>query len=619
MKNKRSVSIMMVSLLLLFVSCRSYEVKPTKPQMGEKVEVTVRGEFKSPLVEVVYLKENLDFDFDVIPAKVEQKAISFVITPDTLTSYVIWRVVDSNVVYFPDGEGLMFYYGKKPMPLAYYYKGMHTEKAIPYLVELKPEEQKKIIRRAERVYKKGLKYYPSCPMCFARLKILQYFKLKDERSKAKYLSELENVTDSLFNTGDLMAQVAAFNVAYFFSSAKTYDYFKYLSENPFIPGALDVAMSYLYQYARNLNPKEGAKWLEIGLNKYADYIKEPSSRIKNILRNYYYSLYYAYIVQGDTVKAIEYLRKLQQIFPMDPSPYVVEASLRMEMGTINYRTIDSLLATAEKCFNPIAYSYTYPFYDTESRDKAVRRNLTDLYRVESRYFTNIGDTARAIAVLEKAIEAQGGDLYADYGDHEELGDLLLATRDLEKAIKHYAYAIITGAEEDRIVKSLEERLKSIKIGEDSARVLISNMMKTIDENRISAPDFIVETIDGKKLSLKNLKGKVVVLNFWATWCGPCRREIPELNKLVEKYKDNTDVVFVAITNDLRERVANFLSSNEFKYKVAFDVDSVYQKYNVTAVPTHVIIDKDGFISSRIVGSLPQMDEILSKKIEKLLK
>jgi thiol-disulfide isomerase/thioredoxin len=119
--------------------------------------------------------------------------------------------------------------------------------------------------------------------------------------------------------------------------------------------------------------------------------------------------------------------------------------------------------------------------------------------------------------------------------------------------------------------------------------------------------------------LKNLKGKVVVLNFWATWCGPCRREIPELNNLVEKYKDNSDVVFVAITNDLRERVANFLSSNEFKYKVAFDVDSVYQKYNVTAVPTHVIIDKDGFISSRIVGSLPQMDEILSEKIEKLLK
>jgi len=619
MKTKRSVSIMLLSLLLLVVSCSTYRVNPVKPQMGEKVHISIKGDFKSPFVEVVYLKENLDFDFDVIPAKVENKAISFVVEPDTLTSYVIWRIVDSNIVYFPDGEGLMFYYGKKPMFLAYYYKGMHTEKAIPYAANLSPKEQKKVIRKAEKIYKKGLKYYPYDPMCFARLKILQYFKLEDERSKAKYLYELENIVDSLFNTGDLLSQVAAFNVAYFFSFSKTYDYFKQIAETPFIPGALDVAMSYLYQYARSLNPKEGAKWLEVGLNKYADYIREPSSRIRNILRNYYYSLYYAYLVQGDTIKAIDYLRKLQQIFPMDPSPYVAEASLRMEMGALSYRIIDSLLVMAEKSFNPIAYSFTYPFYDAKSRDKAVKRNLTDLYRVESRYFTNIGDTARAIAVLEKAIEVQGGDLYADFGDHEQLGDLLLATGNFEKAIKHYAYAILTGAEEDRIVKTLEGKLTSIRVAEDSVRVLVSNLKKGVEENRVAAPDFSVETIDGKKLSLKNLKGKVVVLNFWATWCGPCRREIPELNSLVEKYKGSSDVVFVAITNDLKERVANYLSQNEFKYTIAFDTDGVYEKYNVTAVPTHIIIDRNGFIFSRIVGSLPRMDEVLSQKIEKLLK
>ncbi|MDI6850924.1 MAG: TlpA disulfide reductase family protein [bacterium] len=619
MKTKRRVSIMMLSLLLIFVSCKSYEVRPSRPQMGQKVEITVKGNFNSPLVEVIYLKENLDFDFDVLPAKVEAKSISFDIAPDTLTSYVIWRIVDSNLVYFPNGEGLVFYYGKKPMRLACYYKGMHTEKAIPYPVNLTPVEQRKVIKKAEKIYKKGLKYYPSCPVCFSRLKILQYFKLKDEQSRAKYLYKLEKTLDSLFNTGDLMAQVAAFNVAYFFSFPKTYDYFKYLSENPFIPGALDVAMSYLYQYARSLDPKEGAKWLEIGLNKYSDYIKEPSSRIKNILRNYYYSLYYAYLVQGDTVKAIDYLRKLQQIYPMDPSPYVAEASLRMEMGTLNYRIIDSLLVIAEKSFNPIAYSHTYPFYDAKSRDKAVKRNLTDLYRVESRYFLNIGDTGRAVAVLEKAIQVQGGDLYADFGDHEQVGDLLFATGNFEKAVKHYAYAVITGAEEERILKDFQEKLKSTSISRDSITILIFNLKKIIEENKVPAPDFLVETIDGQKLRLKDLKGKVVVLNFWATWCGPCRREIPELNNLVEKYKDNSNVIFVGVTNDLRERVANFLSRNEFRYIITFDVDSVYEKYNVTAVPTHVIIDKNGFITSRIVGSLPHMDEILSQKIEKMLK
>ncbi len=616
---KRRVRIMLLPLLLLAVSCSGYGLKPDKPQAGEEIEVVVKGNFSNPFVEVVYLKENLDFDFDVVQPKRMEKGVGFALTPDTLTSYVIWRIVDSNLVYFPHGEGILIYYGKKPMPLAYYYKGLHEERAIPIAYNVEPKELEKLRKRAIRIYKKGLKYYPDDPMILGRLKIVEYFNLKDERKQAAYLNNLEKFTDSLYNTGDLKAVISAFNIGYFFSFSRTYDYFKYLSENPWIPGALDVAMSYLYQYARNLNPKDGVYWLEIGLNKYADLLVSPSSRIKNILRNYYYSLYYGKLALGDTLSAIKYLQKLREIFPLAPSPYMIEAHLRMEMGTLNYTIIDSLLATAEKCFNPIAYSFNYPFYDAESRDNAIKKNLTELYRIESRYFNKIDDLERAIAVLKKAVEIQGGPYSADYGDHDQLGYLLLEAGKIDEAIEYFSYAIVTGSESDYLSNYLKKYLADKKMPEDSIEFIIKSIIERAEKIKIKAPEFTVETIDGKRISLKDLKGKVVVLNFWATWCGPCRREIPDLNALVEKYKGRNDIVFIAITNDLKARVVNFLSNSPFNYQIAFDISDAYDKYNVKAIPTHVIIDRSGYVVARIVGSLPKMDEVLEGKLTKILK
>jgi len=618
-KSRRMHKMLLPVIIAVMMGCTSIQMSPDKPQAGESIKITMKEELKDPLVEVVFLKDNLDFDFDVVTPRKEKDRWVITINSDTLTSYVIWRIVDQDAIYFPGGEGVIFYKGDKPQHLAYYYCGLHKEKAIPYALDVDEKEQKKIINAAIKCYDKELKFYPGEPMAFGRKKIVEYFKLNDEREKAKYLYDLEKTTDSLFESGDLLSAVSAFNIAYFFSFSKTYDYFKYISERPYFPGALDVAMSYLYQYARNLNAKDGIKWLEVGLNKYADFIQEPSSRIKNVLRNYYYSLYYGYMVLGVTLTAIKYLGQVRQIFPMDPDPYIVEASLRMDMGALNYRVVDSLLASAEKLFNPISYSYTYPFYPPEERAKSIKRKKANLYRVEARYFTNIGDSEKAITAMANAIEAQGGDLYADFGDHETIGDFLLNAGKVEDAVKHYALAIVTGAEEENLKNDVTTKLLNKNIPKDSVNVLIKTIEETVKKNLIPAEDFEVRTLDGKRITLKDLRGKIVVLNFWATWCGPCRREIPELNNLVESYKDNNDVVFIGITNDQEERVSNFLANNPFNYTIAFDIGNTYTKYNVTAVPTHVIIDKSGYISSRIVGSLPGMDKILKEKIDKLLK
>jgi len=615
---KGGIEKMWLVITLLLIGCAPYRVTPRKPQAGEKIWVIIeKKELKEPLMEVVLLKENLDYDFEVISGKKEGERWEFQIKTDSITSYVIWRIVDGDSIYFERGEGIVVYYGNKPMRLAHYYCGLHTERAIPYVFDVGPKERDKVIKKAIKCYKKELKYYPGEPMAYGRLRVVKYFTIKGERKKARYLYNLENELDSLANTDDIYALVSAFNVAYFFDFGKTYDYFKLLSERPYIPGALDASLNYLYQYARSLQPREGVKWLETGLSKYKEFLEEPSSKIKNTLRSYYYSLYYGYLVVGDTLKALDYLLKAKDLNPFDPEPYMVEASLRLSFLPESHHVVDSLLKVAEKLFQPLANSYNFPFYPKEERKSRLERKLLNFYRIKVQYQEAMGLTDSAISTMRSIIEIQGEDK-ADFGDYEKLGDLLVKVGKIGEAEEAYAKAVLMGSEWDNLKSSIEEELKKAKLSEDSIKKVTSYIEEKVKAVKIKAPSFVVEDLSGKRIKLEDYKGKVVVLNFWATWCGPCRREIPNLNNLVEKYKDRKDIVFIAITNDQEVRVTNFLANNPFNYLIAFDRSDAYEKYNVKAIPTHVIIDKNGYINTRIVGSLPRMDEVLSKKIEKLL-
>ena len=125
-----------------------------------------------------------------------------------------------------------------------------------------------------------------------------------------------------------------------------------------------------------------------------------------------------------------------------------------------------------------------------------------------------------------------------------------------------------------------------------------NVIKT------KAPDFKLKDLSGKELSLSDLKGKKVFLNFWATWCRPCIQEMPEIQKLYEETKDS-DLVIVAVEiGEPLSTVKSFIETNKFGFKVLLDSDqSVAHKYNITGIPTSYFIDVDGNIISKNVGPL----------------
>ncbi|MXN89851.1 redoxin domain-containing protein [Flavobacterium sp. Sd200] len=110
----------------------------------------------------------------------------------------------------------------------------------------------------------------------------------------------------------------------------------------------------------------------------------------------------------------------------------------------------------------------------------------------------------------------------------------------------------------------------------------------------AAPQFEITDLNGKKWSLKDLRGKIVALNFWFTSCEPCIREIPELNQLVEKYKGK-DIVFLALATDKAAKITTFLEKREFGYTIVHDSFKVSQDYNITSWPTSIVIDKKGII------------------------
>jgi peroxiredoxin len=121
---------------------------------------------------------------------------------------------------------------------------------------------------------------------------------------------------------------------------------------------------------------------------------------------------------------------------------------------------------------------------------------------------------------------------------------------------------------------------------------------------VAAPDFVLTGIDGAQVRLSDFKGKVVLLNFWATWCPPCRAEIPSIESLNNKMKGkNLVILAVSIDGVQTERLKNFTESNHMSFTILHDPgQEVADIYLVSGIPTTYLIDTNGIIVDKAVGS-----------------
>ncbi|MHC4991712.1 MAG: TlpA family protein disulfide reductase, partial [Planctomycetota bacterium] len=221
----------------------------------------------------------------------------------------------------------------------------------------------------------------------------------------------------------------------------------------------------------------------------------------------------------------------------------------------------------------------------------------------------------AIAAAEAAISLQD---QTDARFSNLLGRAWSDIGDFDRATAAYARAYQAG--DDGAMSSLRDLYVARHEDEAGFDEFFAELTRHSDEDdaRPAAADFEVTDLDGVEYRLAELKGKVVVLNFWFIGCAPCRVEIPGLNQLVESYAERDDVVFIAFAMDPADALREFLAEKPFDYAIVPSAGHLTQLFEARSYPTHLIIDREGRIAARLVGGSKDRHEDLRPLIERAL-
>lgn len=266
----------------------------------------------------------------------------------------------------------------------------------------------------------------------------------------------------------------------------------------------------------------------------------------------------------------------------------------------------------------------------EERDRGIARAL--LYQSRAQSAMRDFNEASKLAALS----------FAKYPCEEsarEWGGALDAAGFDEQAVLHFADALMIP---DLRATDADRALDRKRLGEiyrkkhDSEKGLGDMILAAYDrsaalvearQKRLNALDpnagvtdpmgFTLSGLDGQKLMMGSLKGKVVILDFWATWCGPCRVQHPMYDQVQEKFKDRGDVVLLSIDCDEdRGIVSGFLDQQKWPKSRVYFEDGLQKLLMVTDIPTTIVFDKQGRVASRMNGFLPdRFVEQLSERIQ----
>lgn len=134
-----------------------------------------------------------------------------------------------------------------------------------------------------------------------------------------------------------------------------------------------------------------------------------------------------------------------------------------------------------------------------------------------------------------------------------------------------------------------------------------NYVSAVQKSTATAPDFSLPTPDGKTIKLSSYKGKVVIIDFWATWCPPCRKGIPDLINLKKKYgSKGLEIIGVSVDRETKPDVIPFMKEKGINYPVVYADNNIIMNYGgIRAIPTSFVIDKQGKVVASYEGLIPE--------------
>jgi len=354
----------------------------------------------------------------------------------------------------------------------------------------------------------------------------------------------------------------------------------------------------------------------------------------------------AFFKEGDPAKVIEFGKQLLLDFPgLDRyhKDEICPLMLRVYIGTADYEGASTLMKswTTISCndYNEMAWFLISNSKELEravkwaneamkmaknptiankisyiSTKKWKKQNEQSLAMIADTYaygLYQLGYTVAAESFYQKSFDGSNEDINARYVE------CLVSNGNYNKALEVSEECLLKAKANDSLLKNYKTAWIKINGNEKGFDAKIAQFnSKTKDEAVVKlkkemlnkpAIDFTLKSLDGKTVKLSDLKGKIVVIDFWATWCGPCRASFPTLQKVADKYRDNPNIVILAI--DTREdvkieeqiaKVKEFIEKNKYTFTVLFD-EGFDLKYEVEGIPTKFIIDRYGKIQFKKVG------------------
>ena len=262
------------------------------------------------------------------------------------------------------------------------------------------------------------------------------------------------------------------------------------------------------------------------------------------------------------------------------------------------------------------------------------QGLASVYLVRGRVLAELDQLDRAGSDLRRSY-----DLYPLAGAALSLSEINEKKQRLDEALKYsvLAFVLANSGEEQIDLTAVRRRMGTLYTAKYKNEKGLGDLLleawdrhtRERDEKlaRFDQPTlnagvtdpllFKLTRTNGSALDLTSMRGKVLVLNFWATWCGPCRTELPLFQKTVEKYRNDPGVAFLAISTDEdRDLVQPYLKQNNYQLPVVF-ADRIDDHFNISSIPTTIILNPAGQVAFRMRGFNPNDDFVarLSEKIE----
>ncbi|MDY7395281.1 TlpA disulfide reductase family protein [Aureibaculum sp. 2210JD6-5] len=199
-------------------------------------------------------------------------------------------------------------------------------------------------------------------------------------------------------------------------------------------------------------------------------------------------------------------------------------------------------------------------------------------------------------------------------------------------LKNKAPNVSTGSSELVLGEKRPEKIKfAIHLNEDTNILSYKwlnlynkpiKIMEIIKNNKFELgnqlPNLTFNKLDGKKINLKMFEGKIIVLNWWNTYCKPCIAEMPGLNKIVEKYSSNKNIVFIAIADNTQDQIKKFLTKRKFEYE-QYVTSSHTKNFFELSYPKHFIVGNDGKIKFFLEGGGKETYKEIDLALDKLIK